>query len=167
MKVADPRWEDSLLRYAGPLAVFAGLGWPLARAVADTPYAGPGLTAFAAATSFVTVVAFSLATVTVLAVALYLPAPVFGVHRNWDRAMAVAAHASTPVFATSALLVFPTLAIISIVAVFHCFALCALGLERLLDCRESESAMYVACSCAITGVASMLLGALCSAAGVI
>ena len=48
-------------------------------------------------------------------------------------------------------------------------ALCYPGLPPMLGCRESESALslYVAAAASVTGLASMLLGGLCSAAGVL
>ena len=119
------------------------------------------------AEAFATTMVFSLATVVLLAVAFYALAPVFDVRRQWSRSMTVAAYASTPAFVAGPLLVSPVLAIGSILAVLHVFALCYLGLPQMLGCRESESALYVAAAAAVTGFASMLLGGLCSAAGVL
>lgn len=52
-------------------------------------------------------------------------------------------------------------------AFLHCFALCYLGLQSVLGCREADAAGFVAAACMFTGIASSVLGALCSAAGVI
>jgi hypothetical protein len=108
-----------------------------------------------------------LAAVTILALALFVLAPWFEAARSWDRAMAVACYASTPVLLSWFLLLFPPFAVLPIVALLHCFALCYLGVQQLLDCRESEAAMFVAGAWVFSAVAGMLLGGLCSAAGLI
>ena len=94
-------------------------------------------------------------------------APVFGVARSWDRSVAVAAYASTPVLLSWFLLLYPLLMILPIVALLHCFALCYLGVQQVLDCRESEAAMFVAAAWVFSAVSSMLVGGLFSAAGLL
>jgi len=167
LRAADPAWSSSLLRYALPLALVPAVGWPAGQMLGDSPPPGWGATPERFASVFITTLAFSLVGVVLLALAFYVLAPVFHVHRNWNRSMTVAAYASTPVFVASPLLVSPALAVGSIVALFHCFALCYLGLQQILECRESESAVYVAAAVAVTGFASMLMGGLCGAAGVL
>ena len=108
-----------------------------------------------------------LAAVTILALALFVLAPWFEAARSWDRAMAVACYASTPVLLSWFLLLFPPFAVLPIVALLHCFALCYLGVQQLLECRESEAAMFVAAAWVLSGIGGMLLGGLCSAAGLI
>ena len=87
--------------------------------------------------------------------------------RSWDRSLAVAAYASTPFFLGWSLLLYPPLAVLAVVGLLHSFALCYLGVQRVLGCRESEAALLVAAAWVFSVAGGMLLGGLCSAAGVI
>jgi hypothetical protein len=144
VRAAQPRWATSLLVQVLPFALLCALAWPSLRTVL-----------------------LLLAAVTILALALFLLAPWFAASRSWDRAMAVACYASTPVLLSWFLLLFPPFAVLPIVALLHCFALCYLGVQQLLECRESEAAMFVAAAWVLSGIGGMLLGGLCSAAGLI
>ncbi len=153
--------------YALPLALVPALGWPAAQMASDSPPPGWDVSPARFAEAFAITLTLSLATVALLAFAFYALAPVFYVRRHWSRSMAVAAYASTPAMVAAPLLASPAFAVGSILGVLHCFALCYLGLQQVLDCRESESALYVAAAVAVTGFASMLLGGLCGAAGIL
>ena len=144
MRAAVPRWPVSLAVQVLPFALLCALAWPR-----------------------VSTVLISLAAVITLGIAFFVLAPVFGVARSWDGSLAVAAYASTPVLLSWFLLLYPQLMILPIVALLHCFALCYLGVQQVLDCRESEAAMFVAAAWVFSAVGSMLLGGLCSAAGLI
>lgn len=87
--------------------------------------------------------------------------------RDWDRAVAVAAYAATPVLLCGALLVIPILVVASIAGFVHFLALSHMGLQRVLGCRAEDGAAFTAATCLFALVASMLLGGLCSAAGLI
>jgi hypothetical protein len=65
------------------------------------------------------------------------------------------------------LLFIPGMIVASVASLVHCFALCYLGVQRLLGCRESEAAFFVAAAGMLSLVGSLLLGGLCSAAGLI
>jgi hypothetical protein len=127
-----------------PLALLCALPWPSAQTVL-----------------------LAIAAVLVLALGFFALAPWFDVRRSWDRSMAVAAYASTPVLVSWFLLVFPPFAIVPVIALLHSFALSYLGVQQVLDCRESEAALLVAAAWVFSGFGSLLLGGLCSAAGLV
>lgn len=142
VRAARPGWTASLALQTLPFAVLAALAWPFFRTVA-----------------------LYLGAVAILALAFFVLSPWFGVARSWDRSMALAAYASTPVVLCGALLVFPMAAILAVPAFLHSFALCYLGAQQVLGCRESEAAMFVAMAWVLSSAASVLFGGLCSAAG--
>jgi hypothetical protein len=144
LRAAPPKWYFSLGVQVLPFSLLCAVAWPS-----------------------VSTVVISLAAVILLGLGFFVLAPWFEVARSWDRSLAVAAHASTPVLLSWVLLLYPPLMILPIVALLHCFALCYLGVQRVLGCRESEAAMMVAASWIFGGVSSMLAGGLCSAAGLI
>jgi hypothetical protein len=164
---AVPSWRASLFGYVLPLALFPAALWPAGQMASDSP--PPGWTASAPqfASAFTTTLALALASVVLLAAAFYVLAPVFDVRRSWDRSMTVAAYSSTPVLLAAPLLVSPVLAIGTILGLFHGLALCYLGLQEVQRCRESESALFVAAASFCSGLALLVLGGLCSAAGVL
>jgi hypothetical protein len=141
---ARPRWAASLFVQVVPFALLCAVAWP-----------------------GVSTIVLSLAAVMILALALFLLAPWFEAARSWDRAMAVACYASTPVLLSWFLLVFPPFAIVPVIALMHSFALCYLGVQQVLECRESEAALLVAGAWLFSAVASMVVGALCGAAGLV
>ena len=144
MRAAPPRWLVSLAVQVLPFALLCALAWPA-----------------------LSTVLISLAAVMMLGLGFFALAPVFGVARSWDRSLAVAAYASTPVLLSWFLLLYPLLMILPIVALLHCFALCYLGVQHVLECKESEAALFVAAAWIFSALGSMLLGGLCSAAGLI
>lgn len=144
MRAARPGWAASLGVQVLPFALLCALAWP-----------GVGT------------VLISLGAVLTLGLGFFLLAPWFDVARSWDRSLAVAAYASTPVLLSWSLLLYPPLMILPIVALLHCFALCYLGVQHVLECRESEAALFVAAAWIFSAVGSMLLGGLSSAAGLL
>jgi hypothetical protein len=144
VRAARPTWRASLAIQALPFALLCAIPWPA-----------------------VSTVVLALVCVVMLALGFFVLAPWFDVPRSWDGSMAVAAYASTPVLASWFLLVFPVFAVLPVVALLHCFSLCYLGVQQVLGCRESEAAMLVAAAWVLSGFASMLVGGLCSAAGLI
>jgi hypothetical protein len=163
VRAADPSWTASVLRQALPLSLLPALAWPLGRtASGELPWA-----AGAVAASFLSTVLLTLAAILVFAAAFYLLCPFFDVPRAWRRSVAVAAFASTPVLLVGGLLFIPGMIVASVASLVHCFALCYLGVQRVLGCRESEAAFFVAAAGMLSLIGSLLLGGLCSAAGLI
>jgi hypothetical protein len=144
VRAASPAWVASLGVQVLPFALLCTVAWPR-----------------------VSTVVLSLAAVVMLAFGFFVLAPWFEVRRSWDRSVAVAAYASTPVLLSWSLLIFPPFAVLPIVGLLHSFALCYLGVQHILECRESEAAMLVAAAWVVCGVGGMLLGGLFSAAGLI
>jgi hypothetical protein len=144
VRAARPRWLVSLAVQVLPFALLCALAWPR-----------------------VSTVFVSLAAVAMLGLGFFVLAPVFGVARSWDRSLAVAAYASTPVLLSWFLLLYPPFIVLPIVGLLHCFALCYLGVQQVLECKESEAALFVAAAWVFSGIGSMLLGALCGAAGLL
>ena len=144
MRAARPRWVVSLAVQVLPFALLCALAWPR-----------------------VSTVFVSLAAVAMLGLGFFVLAPVFGIARSWDRSLAVAAYASTPVLLSWFLLLYPPFIVLPIVGLLHCFALCYLGVQQVLECKESEAALFVAAAWVFSGIGSMLLGALCGAAGLL
>lgn len=139
---ARPGWLASLAVQVLPFALLCTLAWPRASTVL-----------------------LSLAAVVILGLGFFVLAPWFEARRSWDRSIAVAAYASTPVLLSWSLLIFPPFAVVPVVALLHCFALCYMGVQQVLECRESEAAMLVAAAWVFSGIGGLLLGGLCSAAG--
>ena len=166
VRSADPGWQRSLLGHAAPLAFIPALGWPLGDALDP---AGPAAVASASslAAAAITTFVLCLATVVVVAGAIYALAPEFGAPRHWNRAVAVAAYSSTPVLLAVPLLASATLTILFIASLFHACLLCGLGLQRLVGCRGEDAAMYVAAVGFVAGIAGLVLGGLSSAVGIL
>jgi hypothetical protein len=150
----DPSASRSFFGTALPLALLPAIAWPLGKKLPFLP-------------SFSSTLVLSLSSVLLLACGVYLLAAFFGAQRNWQRSVAVAAYATSPVFLSGALLVIPVLVIVSVLAFVHYLVLCAVGLRTLLRCKEDDVAGYVASASVFAGATAMALGALCSAMGMI
>jgi len=163
LRAADPSWIASLLRHALPLSLLPALAWPLGQAWSgELPWVPAAVVA-----SLVSSVLLIFASILVLAAAFYLLCPFFDMPRAWPRSVAVAAFASTPVLLAGALLVIPGMIVASVASLIHSCALCYLGVQRVLGCRESEAAFFVAAACMLALVGGLLLGGLCSAVGLL
>ncbi len=163
LRTANPGSMRSLLGHALPLALLPGVAWPLGQTLSgDLPWSPPAFWS-----SLLSTVGFTLASVVLLGVAFYILSPLFVARRHWRGCLAVAAFASTPVLLAGALLVMPVLIVACVVACIHCFALCYLGVQRVLGCPEEDAAFFVAGACMFVLVASLVVGGLCSAAGLI
>ncbi len=160
---ADPPWTGTLLRHVFPLALLPALAWPIGQAGAG---ALPGEPA-ALVHAFLATFAFSVASVMLLALGLFALSPFFRCQRGWNRCFTIAAYASTPVLLSGALLFIPLLVLVSFAAFAFFFVLCDMGVKQVLGCRESDAASFVVVACVFAFAASMALGALCSAAGLI
>jgi hypothetical protein len=163
LRAADPHWTRPLLGHALPLSLLPAIAWPIGQSLAGVlPADMESLGRAFAATAV-----FSLASVLLLGLGIFVLAPLFRCPRLWGRSMAIAAYASTPVLLSGGLLFVPMLVLACFAAFAFLFVLCDMGVTELLGCREAESASYVVGSCLFAGVGSMALGALCSAAGLI
>jgi hypothetical protein len=109
----------------------------------------------------------SMGSILALAAGFYILAPFFDAPRRWRHAVAVAGFASSPVLLSGALLVMPVLIAACVTSCIHCFALCYMGAQRVLGCREADADFFVAAACMFALVGSLLLGGLCSAAGLL
>ena len=159
----DPPWLSTLAGHVLPLALLPAGAWPIGQAWSGRlPFTFSGLGG-----SLLATVVLALASVLVFAAGLFVLSPAFGAPRHWGRAVAVAGYAATPVLLSGALLVMPVLVIASLAACVHSFALCYLGVQRLLGCPQADAAFFVAAATMFAVVASLLLGGLCSAAGLI
>ena len=165
LRAADPSWARSLLGYALPLALLPSIAWPVGQSFAGaTPaLAGPA----GIALGFATTLILTLACVVLLALGIYLLSGFFDVARSWNRAVAVAAYASTPVLLCGVLLVVPLLVIASVGGFLYGLALCSIGLKEMLGCRERDTAAFVASAGSFLVASSIALGALCSAIGLL
>lgn len=165
VRSAAPRWQRTLVGIVAPLALIPAVAWPLGHA-ADPM--GPGaITLPALAASFAVTFVLCSVSVLLLAAAIHALAPLFSAERNWDLAVAVAAHAATPVFLAAPLLASAVLTILVVVALFHACFLCGIGLRRVLGCAGEDAAMYVAAAGFVSALAGMVLGGLSSAAGIL
>jgi hypothetical protein len=163
IRAADPPWGRSLLGYALPLALLPSIAWPLGQSLAD----GTRGSAAALVAGFTATLVLSLASVLLLALGIYLLSGFFEVARSWNRATAVAAYSSTPVLLCGALLLNPILVIASVGGFLYGLALCSIGLQEMLGCKEGETAGFVASAGVFLGASSMALGALCGAIGLL
>jgi len=167
VRAADPPWSRSLLRYVLPIALLPATAWPLGQAASGQLAGSQSTLPAALAAGFTATLALSLACVLLLALGIYLLAGFFRSTRSWNKSVAISAYSSTPVLLCGALLFVPILAIASVGALIHGLVLCSLGLNEVLGCRDEDCAAYVASAAVFTGAASVALGALCSAAGLI
>jgi hypothetical protein len=117
--------------------------------------------------SFVATLFLSLACLLLLALGFYLLAPFFKATRNWNRSVALACYAGTPVFFCGAALVVPLLVIASVGGFLYGIGLCAAGLPIMLDAPHEDVPAYLATASMFFGASSMALGALCGAIGLI
>jgi hypothetical protein len=159
----EPPRSSLFASFALPMAAIPALAWALGLACfPEEPYAGPAAALHRGAVLYLG----SLASIGLLALAIHLLAPLFGVRRDWARSVQVAAYSGSPVFLSGFMLVYPDFAFILMIAVFHGFFIQYSGVRILLGVREDQAAEYVALCIVIMGVASTLLGAVASAMGV-
>jgi hypothetical protein len=102
----------------------------------------------------------SVASIYVLAFALFALAPMFVVTRDWPRAVQVAAFSSSPVLLASLVLVLPDLAFSLMIAAVHGLYLLYGGVSRVLGAKPGESAEYAALVVMLYLVVSTLVGAI-------
>ena len=160
-------WWSVLSGHVLPLAFLPAVGWAIGLTLTGKMPTDAGSVGSTFAGSVVLTVLLSLLCVVLLALALYLLAPMYDVERHWDRTVTVAAYGTTPVLLAGVLLVMPIMVIASTVAMLHNFVLYYVGLQRVMGCRQSAAAEYLALSCLLAAIASGILGAVGGALGVI
>ena len=161
-----PGWSV-ILGHVLPLAFLPALAWPIGLALSGASPADAGSSGSTFAGSVALTLLLTVLCVLVLALAFYLLAPMHDAERNWDRALSVAGYGSTPVLISGVMLVMPIMVIVSMVALLHNFLLYYLGLQRVVGCRQSMAAQYLALSCLLTAVATGMLGAAGGALGIL
>ena len=160
IRAADPGWAATFFGYALPLTLLPALAWPSGRSLA-----GPAAEGFAGA--FAATFLLTMACHLLFAAALFALAPIFGAIRDWNRAVALACYSATPVLLCGALLVIPVLVIASVGGLLLAIGVCATGMPVMLGCRSDDVPAYLATAAFCFGLASIALGALCSAIGLI
>ncbi len=167
VRAENPPWWMALFGHVLPLAFLPALAWAVGRTASTGMVIDPAALSLSFAGSVVITVLLSLVSVLLLAAAIYLLAPMYDTERNWSRAVSVAAYGSTPVLLAGVLLVMPIMVIASMVAMLHNFLLYYVGLQRVIGCRESSAAEYLAVSCLIAAMFSGAFGAAGSALGLL
>lgn len=162
VRAADPCWTATLARVTLPLALLPAVAWTAGQVFEGDLAPRPE----AMAASFLSTLGLCIASVLLLAAGFYLLAPFFGATRHWRRSVALAAFAASPVLLSGVLLVMPVMIVVSVAACVHCFALCYLGAQSVLGCREEDAAMLVAAVAMFVLVSSLAAPFLCSAVGI-
>jgi hypothetical protein len=160
-------WWKALFGHVLPLSFLPAFGWATGVSLTGASLVDLGRPG----SSFIGLVALtvllSVLCVVLLALAFYVLGPMYETERNWTRAVTVAAFGSTPVLLAGVLLVMPIMVMASMVAMLHSFLLYYVGLQRVVGCRESSAAEFLAVSCLLAAIFSGVLGALGSAFGVL
>ena len=157
-------WDSSLLHHALPLTLLPAVAWPVGLYMQGSPLvSGAG----AMASAFASTLLLTLACLVCTAAAIYALSAFFEARRDWNAAVALSAYSATPVLLAGGLLFMPVLVVAGILALLHALVLLSVGAEVLLDCRSSDCPGFVAGVALASAMASMALGALCSAIGLI
>lgn len=114
-----------------------------------------------------TAYAGSIVSIYLLALSIYVLAPMFAPRRDWKRSFKAAAYCSAPVLLAGPLLVIPDLAFALLIAVFHSFYLLYAGMRLMLGVKEDQAAEYVALVVVLLSVVSVILGTFGSAVGIL
>ena len=165
VRAENAPWWIPLFGHVLPLAFLPAIAWAVGRGAANALDASAPSSSLAG--SIVVTVLLLLVSVALLAAAIYLLAPMYDIERNWDRAVSIAAYGSTPVLLAGVLLVMPIMVVASMVAMLHNFLLYYVGLQRVIGCKESSAAEFLAVSCLIAAMLSGAFGAAGSALGLI
>ena len=101
------------------------------------------------------------------AVSLRLVVRLFDGVRDWVLALQVAAYSATPMLLAGVLLIQPDLVAVLVVAFFHSLYLQFLGVQRVLQVKETHAAEFVALSTLLLSVLLTVAGSLGSSLGVL
>ena len=155
-----PALRRVMFGYAIPLSLLPAIAWVVGSLLFPQDIGGaagartPAEIAFSGAWTF----AGSMLTIAVLAGALVLLAPSYGLPRRWSDAVRVAAYGLTPLWVAGILMVKPVLVIVLVFGALHCCFVLPPGARVLLSARPDEAAEYVAISAFVAIVASTVLG---------
>jgi hypothetical protein len=159
-----PYWGRSLASFVLPLALIPAASWCIGLLLSSKePTAQFTWILHRGAIVYLSAVL----SVSLLAVSLYVVAPVFGGVRSWGRALQVAAYSSAPVLIGGFLLVIPDMVFAMLLAAFHGFYLQYVGVQHLLRVAENRAAEFVAIEIVAFIVLSTLLGTFFSWLGVV
>lgn len=146
------------------LALIPAIGWTIGLALGVNPSpkavnAGAiGLAASATVTWLL-----SLATLALLAIALWLIAPMYDAPRSAARAAAVAVHGALPVLIGGALLAVPGGALLTVIALALALYTLAIAVRAILPVSADETAECIAIALLILSGAAMLVGGVIAA----
>lgn len=160
----DPEQRKVLAGFVLPMACIPATAWVLGSVLAEG-----GSAVEMARVAHRGGVAFFGAVVSIclLAVSMYVLAPLFVARRNWLRAFQVAAYSSAPVMLGGVLLVVPDFSYALLLPVLQSFYLQYLGVHCILEAKEGDAAEYVALGVVLLVVTSTLAGAFGAWAGVL
>ena len=111
--------------------------------------------------------AYSVLSVLMLASSTYILAPLFVDMRDWARALKVGAFSAAPVLLGGIILVVPEVSYAILLLAFHSCYLMYVGLQRVLHVKERNAAECVALCIVMFTIASTALGSLGGALGVL
>lgn len=114
-----------------------------------------------------TTFALSYVAIAMLALAMAALLPIYERPRDWRRSWVVAASSATPMLLGGALLFHPLFLMLMVVAVPYAAYLVYLGGQHLLGVAPGDAAEFTAVSMLVAAAASMVLGAVIAAAGII
>ena len=109
----------------------------------------------------------TLLTVALVAAAIWLIAPMYGVVRAWLRSLQVATYASTPLLLAGLLLLVPVLVLATVLAVVPALYHLHAGLRAGLGVKAGDATEYVAIVCLAVSVALTLVGGVAGGLGLI
>ncbi len=157
-----PAVSRVLLGYAVPMSLLPAIAWVTGSLLFPDDIGGAASARTPAGIVFSGVWTFagSLLTVALLACALVLVAPAYGVARRWGDAIRVAVYGLTPIWVIGLLMVKPMLVILLVAGALHCCFVLPPGVRSLLSVRPDEAAEYVAVSVFVAILGSMALGGL-------
>lgn len=153
-----------------PLACIPAACWALNRILFGDerrPGAVPVSDLAQSAHGGLSVFACAVASIALLAAAVFALAPLFGRPRDWPKAVQVSACSSAPVFLAGFLLLLPDLSYLLLPPAFQSAYLLYGGLQHVMGVREDQAAEYVALDIVLLIVGSTMLGGLGSGLGVL
>ena len=109
----------------------------------------------------------TVGSILVLAAIFTLIAPMFGVVRDYLAALKVATYGAIPVMLAGATLLLPVMAIVTMVGLCHTLFLFWVGVRRVLHVPPGAEAEFVGISLVLLTFLSVLVGAACSAVGLL
>lgn len=102
-----------------------------------------------------------------VAVSIWLIAPIYRLRRDWPRSLQLAIYAATPLLVAGVLLLVPMLVYVVVLVLGPALFGLHTGLRLLLTVKDGEAAEYVAIVCLAASVALTLLGGVAGALNLI